>query len=430
MAPDTVDEARILGVREGHFHRAQRRSIWAGMVVDRERGVGPDAATVLERHEAEIGPGGPFRDFSALATEVTHIRETEARRAHLARYAEAVSDAHSVRRLLAMAREVQGEFTGGGAAKDLLELAQRGVQDAADGLSAAHDAPLAGTLVERAVARSIAVADGTAKDTRLLTGLRALDRVLEIHPGDYTIIAGRPSMGKTQLTLTLLAALARRHGPVLLCSAEMGSDAIGHRIASSEVRPGALMHEEGPAVVERWQRYPVRIDTKSRSLDQVLSAVRVARQRYGIVAAAVDYLQMLRLPQRRGETREQAVANASRELCGTAKDLGIALLVLSQLNRGLEHRPDKRPIMADLRESGQLEQDADAILFVYRDVVYNPTTPRPHEAEAIIAKQRNGPIGTCYLRFRPGDGWFTDPEIDRNGLTHDPRNLRHWTETD
>ena len=236
-----------------------------------------------------------------------------------------------------------------------------------------------------------------------------MDAVLRISPHDYLVVAGRPSMGKTHFALSLLGALARTHGPTLMVSVEMGEDSMAERLASSE---GPLVGDQGAIqsawmeAIDRWDCVPMRIDTWAKTLQQVVSSIRVAKQRYGIVAAAVDYLQLMRLP--KAESREQAVALASRELCLLAKELGIVVLALSQLNRGCESRDDKRPLLSDLRESGSIEQDADSVLMLYREAAYNPATPRPEECEIIVRKQRNGQQRTALLAFRPGHGWFED----------------------
>ena len=168
---------------------------------------------------------------------------------------------------------------------------------------------------------------------------------------------------------------------------------------------------------------PIRVDTRSRSLAQIASSLRVAKQRTGIVAAGIDYLQLMRLG--RLGNREQEVANASRELATLASELDIVLFVLCQLNRQLEQRPlrDRRPRMSDLRESGQLEQDADGILFLFREAAYNPATEHPEILEVGIAKQRNGRAPrNAFCRYAPGDGYVRNlPAAEEMRASSDQR---------
>jgi len=192
---------------------------------------------------------------------------------------------------------------------------------------------------------------------------------------------------------------------------EMGSSALGDRIFAHDAtgdwgeRPDDAVHSVG-RVMNRWAGLPLHLDTKSRALAKILSAIRVAKQKHGIVAAMIDYLQLVRLP--RGSSREQEVAGASREFAALAHELDIVLFVACQLNRQLENRPlrDRRPCMSDLRESGQLEQDADGILFLFREAAYNPACETPEILEVGIAKQRNGRAPrTAFCHYQPGDGY-------------------------
>ena len=225
-------------------------------------------------------------------------------------------------------------------------------------------------------------------------------------------MAARPSMGKTTFAMNLVEnALISTGVPVLVFSMEMPADALAMRMISSlgridqtKVRNGKLDEDDWPrltSAVSLLKDKPLYIDdTPGLSPTEMRSrARRVARENGGKLGLImVDYLQLMRVPGNT-EGRTAEISEISRSLKGLAKELSCPVVALSQLNRSLEQRPNKRPVNSDLRESGAIEQDADVIMFVYRDEVYNEDTPDKGIAEIIIGKQRNGPIGTVRLAF-------------------------------
>jgi replicative DNA helicase len=223
-------------------------------------------------------------------------------------------------------------------------------------------------------------------------------------------LGGRPKMGKTHLMITVLKNVAKIHdNPTLFVSAEMNEAQIGERIATSEAKFGMSPEElrRAKGVVEReWEGVPIYFDDKPKSLGAALMSIRIQKKRMGICAAAVDYLQLLKLPQAPGGSRERQVAEASSAFKRLAMELDIPIFVVAQLNRNCEYREDKRPILSDLRDSGQLEQDADAVVFVYRHSVYKEDHEPASDAEVIVRAQRNGPTGTSFCTWEPGSGWF------------------------
>ena len=152
------------------------------------------------------------------------------------------------------------------------------------------------------------------------------------------------------------------------------------------------------------------VDARSSSLGQIVSGVRAASARHGICAAVVDYLQLVRARREGRENREQVVAHISRELCLVGKELGVAMLVASQLNRDADKRQNKRPMLAELRESGAIEQDADSVLGLYRPGAYDSRSPQKDVCEVHVLKQRHGPTGRRDCYYRPGAGFFADLE--------------------
>lgn len=244
------------------------------------------------------------------------------------------------------------------------------------------------------------------------SGFNDLDKMTAgMHPGDLIIIAGRPSMGKTSFAMNIAENVAIKSKKTsLVFSLEMSGDSLATRMLSSlgridqnKVRTGQLTDEDWPrltSAVSMLSSSTMMIDdTPALSPTEMRSRVRrVIKQHGEIGAIVVDYLQLMQVPGLK-DNRTLEISEISRSLKMIAKEAGVPLLALSQLNRGLEQRQDKRPIMSDLRESGAIEQDADLILFIYRDEVYNPETPDKGVAEVIVAKHRNGATGRIRLAF-------------------------------
>lgn len=254
--------------------------------------------------------------------------------------------------------------------------------------------------------------DGNAI-TGLATGLTDLDNLTSgLQESDLIIIAGRPSMGKTTLAMNIAenSALVAKQ-PVLVFSMEMPADSLAMRMMSSlgridqhNLRTGRLSDEDWPRVtsaVHMLSETNIFIDdTPALSPAEVRArARRLAKEHGKIGLIVIDYLQLMRAPGFKSDNRTGEISEISRSLKTLAKELKTPVIALSQLNRSLEQRHDKRPIMSDLRESGAIEQDADLICFIYRDEVYNEDSPDKGVAEIIIAKQRNGPIGRVKVAF-------------------------------
>ena len=246
------------------------------------------------------------------------------------------------------------------------------------------------------------------------TGFTDLDKKLQgIQNGDLIIVAGRPSMGKTSFAMNIAENVLTNDdtdGAVLIFSLEMPGESLTTRMLSGmskldqqNVRSGMLRDDQLKILLEEGERLknlPLWIDDSSLLTPMELRAKarRLARSEGGLSLIVVDYLQLMQLPTS-AENRVNQISEISRALKSLAKELDVPVIALSQLNRAVEQRPNKRPIMADLRDSGAIEQDADVILFIYRDEVYNEDSEQGNKAEIIIGKQRNGPIGTVHLTF-------------------------------
>lgn len=248
--------------------------------------------------------------------------------------------------------------------------------------------------------------------TGLSTGFTDLDKLTSgLQPSDLVIVAARPSMGKTVLGVNFVEdAIIRSKATALMFSLEMPAEAIAMRMISSLARINQQNLRTGQLTDDDWERIPNAVsllseaklfidDTPAISPSELRSrARRVAREHGQLGLIVVDYLQLMSIPGN-SENRVNEVSEISRSLKALAKEMSCPVIALSQLSRALEQRSDKRPIMSDLRESGAIEQDADLIMFIYRDEVYHPDSANKGTAEIIIGKQRNGPIGTVRLTF-------------------------------
>ena len=272
-------------------------------------------------------------------------------------------------------------------------------------------------LLTRSIDRIEELYDSREAITGIPTGFNDLDELTSgLQRGDLVVVAGRPSMGKTSFAMNIAEYVClEKQQPVAVFSMEMPGEQLAMRLLSSigrinsnKVRTGRLGDDDWPrlnSAVGLLDKAPLFIDDTAglNPLDLRSRARRLVRENNDIGLIVIDYLQLMQSMEA-NENRATEISNITRALKMLAKELSVPVVVLSQLNRSLEQRPNKRPIMSDLRESGAIEQDADVIFFVYRDEVYNEDSDQKGTAEIIIGKQRNGPVGTIRLTFR---GEFT-----------------------
>jgi replicative DNA helicase len=376
-----------------------------------------DAVTVYEslQNAGRADAAGGLLYLNSLAQNTPSA-------ANIRRYAEIVRERSVLRQLVTVGDEIatsalnpQGRDT-----KEILDEAESKVFKISEGAAKGQQGfqeiePLLTTVVERI--QELYERAGASDVTGVPTGYVDLDsRTSGLQPGDLIIVAGRPSMGKTSFALNVGEHVSIAQGmPVAVFSMEMGAEQLALRMLSSvgrldqqRLRTGRLVEEDWPRLttaIQKLNEAPVFIDETPalNSLELRARARRLSRQCGQLGLIIIDYLQLMS-GTGNGENRATEISEISRGLKGLAKELKVPVVALSQLNRSLESRTDKRPVMSDLRESGAIEQDADVILFIYRDEVYNPDTPDKNVAEIIIGKQRNGPIGRVNLRF---DGQFT-----------------------
>ncbi|MQY51213.1 replicative DNA helicase [Rhodocyclus tenuis] len=397
---------------EGDFYRDEHRRIWRQISSLFERGKPVDAVTVAEALD-RAGQGEQTGGLAYLGELAANTPSAS----NIRRYAEIVRERAILRLLVTAGDEIAGSALNplGRDPKTLLDEAEAKVFAIAESgfrhqSGFQHINPLLTQVVERI--QELHDRDNPSDITGVPTGYHDLDnKTSGLQPGDLLIVAGRPSMGKTAFSLNMAEHVAIEVGlPVAVFSMEMGGAQLAMRMLASvgrldshRVRTGKLNDDEWSRLsfaIGKMHEAPLYIDETPalNPIDLRARARRLHRQcgRLGLIV--VDYLQLMSSTTA-GENRATEISEISRSLKGLAKELSVPVIALSQLNRSLEQRPNKRPVMSDLRESGAIEQDADVIMFIYRDEVYNPDTQDKGLAEIIIAKQRNGPIGTVQLTF-------------------------------
>jgi replicative DNA helicase len=335
--------------------------------------------------------------------------------ANIRAYADIVRERSILRQLIRIGIEIanSGYDPEGRTSRELLDRAeQRVFAIAQQGLRASQGFTGINELLARAVERIDALFQLDNPVTGLPTGWSDFDEMTAgLQQGDLIIVAGRPSMGKTTFAMNIAEnAAIQAKAPVAVFSMEMPGEHLAMRMMSSlgridqhRIRTGKLEDDDWPrltSAITMLNEAKLFIDDSSALTPTELRARarRLQRENGQLGLIIIDYIQLMQVPGNT-ENRAQEVAEISRSLKALAKELSVPVIALSQLNRSLEQRGDKRPIMSDLRESGSLEQDADLICFIYRDEVYNPDSPDKNVAEIIIGKQRNGPIGTTRLTF-------------------------------
>ncbi len=259
--------------------------------------------------------------------------------------------------------------------------------------------------------------------TGVPTGFTDLDYMTTgFQPSDFILIAARPSMGKTAFVLNIIEHVAlKKNMPCMIFSLEMSKEQLVNRLFSMDsgidaqvLRTGELSDNDWPRLIDTVGRVGdsniIIDDTPGITAAELRSKCRKMKLERGLDLVVIDYLQLMSGGSRKNDNRQQEISDISRSLKALARDLECPVVALSQLSRACETRTDKRPMLSDLRESGAIEQDADIVMFLYRDEYYNPDTEHPGEAEVIIAKQRNGPIGTVSLYWQSATTRFVNKE--------------------
>lgn len=401
---DVVSEV----VSAGDFFKLAHSKIFEVMSDLLERNLPIDVITVSEAlaHRSELADVGGLDYLTDLATNVPTS-------ANVGAYGKIVRERSTLRQLISAATEIsRASYNPAGLdSDDLLQMAEKKV------LEIAEDRPKEGgfegvdTLLKKTVERIDLLFRSDSDITGLPTGIDELnERTSGWQPGELIVLAARPSMGKTALALNFVeAAILNSQKPALVFSMEMPADSLVMRMLSSMGRIDQGRIRNGKLTEEDWPKLEVAArklkdtklfidDTGGLTPNEVRARVKkVAREHGNPSMIMIDYLQLMHVGGSEGRTQE--ISEISRSMKGLAKEYECPVIALSQLNRGVEQRPNKRPMNSDLRESGAIEQDADVILFIYRDEYYNEESPDKGMAELIIGKQRNGEIGTCRAAF-------------------------------
>ena len=363
----------------------------------------------LEKHD-ELDDAGGFAYLGELAKNTPSS-------ANVVSYAQIISERAITRELIGVAHEIAevGYNPEGRDSADILDLAESKVFEIAERRTGENEGPRGvESILSKTIDRLEELVKTNKEVTGVTTGFTDLDKMTSgLQPSDLIIVAARPSMGKTTFAMNLVEnAMMAEDKPVLVFSLEMPSEQIMMRMLASLSRVDQSKIRTAQLDDEDWARISntmamlkdkdcLFVDDSSglTPMDVRSRARKLARERGGISLIMVDYLQLMRVPSL-SDNRTLEIAEISRSLKALAKELEVPVVALSQLNRTLEQRADKRPVNSDLRESGSIEQDADLIMFIYRDEVYHENSEYKGIAEIIIGKQRNGPIGTCRLTFQ------------------------------
>jgi len=397
------------------FYRREHQLIFRAMAALSEADQPLDVVTLAEELErrAELNDVGGLPYLGALANDTPSA-------SNVAAYANIVREQSVIRQLIKVGSRIadSGFRPEGRKVHQLLDDAENQVFQIAEQQAKGRSGfrPINKLLTET-VNRIEELFASDSSLTGVSTGFNDFDdRTSGLQKSDLIIVAGRPSMGKTTFAMNVAENVAISSGlPVAIFSMEMPGESLTMRMISSlgrinqqDVRSGKLGDEDWPRVmsaVSLLNNAQLFIDdTPALTPTEVRARCRRLMKENGQLGLIVlDYLQLMQAPDS-GENRATEISAISRGLKALAKELNVPVVALSQLNRALEQRPNKRPVMSDLRESGAIEQDADLIVFIYRDEVYNEDSPDKGKAEIIIGKQRNGPIGTVNLTFQ---GQFT-----------------------
>ena len=411
IAPDSWDKVAEL-VTEEDFYNRSHQVIYGAILRLLKNNQPIDLITVSEDLENldELEEAGGFAYLGELAKNTPSA-------ANVSAYANIIKERAVVRELIGVAHDIAdvGYNPEGRNSGELLDMAESKVFEIAEKRTAKNEGPRG---IESVLTKTIDRLEELVKNNKEVTGVSTgytdLDKKTSgLQPSDLIIVAARPSMGKTTFAMNLCEnAMLLEEKPVLVFSLEMPAEQIMMRMLASLSRVDQTKIRTAQLDDEDWARMSntmamlkdkdnLYVDDSSglTPMEVRTRARKLARDRGGISLIMIDYLQLMQVPGL-SDNRTLEIAEISRSLKSLAKELDVPVVALSQLNRGLEQRSDKRPINSDLRESGSIEQDADLIMFIYRDEVYNEGSEDKGVAEIIIGKQRNGPIGTSRLTFQ------------------------------
>ena len=396
-------------VSDGDFYRHDHRLIFSAIGKLAEQDRPADAVTVSEQLDRD----GELESAGGLDYLAQIVQDTPSA-ANIRAYGEIVRQRAMLRELIEIGGDIAASAhdNDGRSVDELVDQAEQRVFDIADrGQRRGQGFRALREVVSESVDRLDKLSRTEGDITGIATGYTEMDGMTAgLQRGDLIVIAGRPSMGKTSLAINIAenAAIGNRI-PTAIFSMEMSAEQLSFRmigsigrVNQSRLRTGNLSEDDWPRInsaVSMMSSAPIFIDdTPALSPTELRARARRLKRRHDLGLVVVDYLQLMQVTGT-NENRATEISEISRSLKALAKEIDVPVIALSQLNRSVEQRQDKRPVMSDLRESGAIEQDADVIVFIYREEIYDKETPRKGVADIIIGKQRNGPVGEFRLTF-------------------------------
>ena len=387
MDSDAIDIASEM-LREEDFYARQYGVLYSAILEMHTRGEAVDPVTLQTRLREKNLP--PEVYGSSMILDLIEQVPTSA---NIKSYAGIVAEKSLLRRMIRANEEIAGAcYTQKDEIEEILNQAEKKIFEISQKRDSEGFVPI----------RQI-----------VLNAIDLDNRTAGLQPSDLVLIAARPSMGKTALVLNIAQhVVLKENRCAAIFSLEMSKEQLTNRLFSMEshvdaqkIRTGDLTEQEWADLIESagniGESRLIIDDTPAITVQQLRTKCRKYKMEFGLELVIIDYLQLMSGSGRSGESRQQEISDISRSLKALARELGVPVIALSQLSRAVESRPNHRPMLSDLRESGAIEQDADVVMFIYRDDYYNPDSEKKGIAEIIIAKQRNGPIGTVELSWQP-----------------------------
>lgn len=403
------------------FYSRQYAILYETMLELFNEGKEMDLVVIQDRlREKNVAPELSSLDF------IKEIITTVPTSANIKYYATIVKEKSTLRKLIKLNEDIANScYVGSDSLEDILARTEKDIFELLQSRTAKDIRPIE-DIAKNVLYRIEAASRTREVVTGIPTGFIDLDyKTSGLQPSDLVLIAARPSMGKTAFVLNMVQHIAmKKELPCMIFSLEMSSEQLVQRmiametgIDSQKLRTGNLNDNDWDplirGIVDVSDSKIIIDDTPGISVGELRSKCRKVKLEKGLSIVIIDYLQLMTGSSKRSENRQQEISEISRSLKALAREIKAPVVALSQLSRACETRPDHRPMLSDLRESGAIEQDADIVMFLYRDDYYHKDTEHPNEAEVIIAKQRNGPIGTVNLMWKPETTRFVN--ISRRG---------------
>ena len=407
MSRDAIIEASEI-ITGADFYQQQYGIVFEAMIELNDEGKAVDLVTLQERlKEKDLPPEISSMEF------VRDLLSAVPTSANVKYYAEIVAEKSMLRKLIKTTEEISNAcYLGKEKTQDILETTEKKIFDLVQNRGSQEFVPIR-QVVLNAIEKIEKASRNQGSVTGIPTGFIDLDyKTSGFQPSDLILVAARPSMGKTAFVLNIAQYMAFRNDvTAAIFSLEMSKEqlvnrllALESKVESQNIRTGNLEDEEWAKLIEGaniiGNSHLIIDDKPGISISELRSKCRKYKMEHNLGIIFIDYLQLM-TGSGRSESRQQEISEISRSLKALARELNVPVVALSQLSRAVEQRPDHRPMLSDLRESGAIEQDADVVMFIYRDDYYNKDSENKNIAEIIIAKQRNGPIGTVNLVWLP-----------------------------